>query len=81
MDKAIKFLSICILISTLSLSFALVYININDRYKVAGGRVFDMKEGQFVTETTTTKKAVAHTAAEEYTPIKERLANQTSSKK
>jgi putative lipase involved disintegration of autophagic bodies len=56
-----KFLGICIIIAAVMLSGTLIYTKVNtqNRYKVAGAKVFDTQEGVFVkeqTETQTTKK-------------------------
>lgn len=50
MEKSIKFLGVCILLSVIIISVALVYTNVNDRYKVAGVKVFDTHTGKFVEE-------------------------------
>lgn len=45
-------LGICIIIAAALISGTILYTSIsnNDRYKVAGGKVFDTKEGKFVEE-------------------------------
>lgn len=48
MDKNKVFMGICILISAILISSVFLYSNNSNRYKVAGGRVFDTKIGKYV---------------------------------
>jgi hypothetical protein len=50
MDK--KILGICILLAAILISGTMIYTTKANRYKVAGGKVFDMSVGKFVIEPT-----------------------------
>lgn len=48
MDKNKIVISLSIVISAILISAAILYTNSNNRYKVAGGRVFDTKIGKYI---------------------------------